>query len=246
MFDFAWSELALIGVVALIVIGPKDLPRVLRTVGKWVHQARAIAREFQGSLDQMIREAELEDVKREIQKATSLDLEKEFQNTIDPKGELTSALNDPTLANPLADTPKPASLPAAESSEAAAALPAPGTEPAGTAAEAAAPAEAPPVEGTVAEAAPPAPTAEELAAQEAKAAAEKAAAEKAAQIAANAAAAGPGPGPNMVPWPPPWLADIKPPPPAPELAPPADLAPETAPPADDAASAPPAKSGTHD
>ena len=59
MFDFAWSELALIAVVALVVIGPKDLPRVLKTVGKWVRKARAIAREFQGSLEQMVNEAEL-------------------------------------------------------------------------------------------------------------------------------------------------------------------------------------------
>jgi sec-independent protein translocase protein TatB len=56
MFDFAWSELALIAVVALVVIGPKDLPRVLKVVGYWVRKARGVAREFQGSIDQMIRE----------------------------------------------------------------------------------------------------------------------------------------------------------------------------------------------
>ena len=53
MFDLAWSHLLLIGVVALLVIGPKDLPRVLRTVGLWVGRARSVAREFQGSLDQI-------------------------------------------------------------------------------------------------------------------------------------------------------------------------------------------------
>ena len=60
MFDFAWSELALIAVIALVVIGPKDLPRVMRIVGQWTRRARAIAREFQGSLDQMMRESELD------------------------------------------------------------------------------------------------------------------------------------------------------------------------------------------
>lgn len=101
MFDFAWSELALIAVVALVVIGPKDLPRVMRTVGQWVQRARAIAREFQGSLDQMVREAELDDMKRQFDKATSFDVEREINQAIDPGGELQRSLSDPVLANPL-------------------------------------------------------------------------------------------------------------------------------------------------
>ena len=59
MFDIGWSEMAVILMVALIVIGPKDLPRVARTIGKWTGKARAMAREFQRSLDDMAREAEL-------------------------------------------------------------------------------------------------------------------------------------------------------------------------------------------
>lgn len=107
MFDFAWSELALIAVVALVVIGPKDLPRVLRTTGQWVRKARAIAREFQSSLDQMVREAELDDVKRDIDKATRFDFEKEFNKTVDPQGELQRSLSEPVLTNPMIDSPKP-------------------------------------------------------------------------------------------------------------------------------------------
>ena len=72
MFDFAWSELALIAVVALVVIGPKDLPRAMRLAGMWVRKARAMAREFQGSLEQMVREAELEDVRQTVEQATPL------------------------------------------------------------------------------------------------------------------------------------------------------------------------------
>jgi sec-independent protein translocase protein TatB len=107
MFDFAWSELALIAVVALVVIGPKDLPRVMRVVGQWTRRARAIAREFQGSLDQMVREAELDDVKRHIDRASSFDVEHEIRRAVDPTGELQQSLNEPVLANPLADPPKP-------------------------------------------------------------------------------------------------------------------------------------------
>ena len=107
MFDFAWSELALIAVVALIVIGPKDLPRVMRTVGQWTRRARAIAREFQGSLDQMVREAELDEVKRHIDRASSFNVENEIRGVIDPTGDLHRSLNDPVMANPLADPVKP-------------------------------------------------------------------------------------------------------------------------------------------
>ena len=107
MFDFAWSELALIAVVALVVIGPKDLPRVMRVVGQWTRRARAIAREFQGSLDQMVREAELDDMKRHIDRATSFNVENEIRRAIDPTGDLQRSLDDPVMTNPLADPPKP-------------------------------------------------------------------------------------------------------------------------------------------
>ncbi|HKT19703.1 MAG TPA: Sec-independent protein translocase protein TatB [Stellaceae bacterium] len=112
MFDFAWSELALIAVVALIVIGPKDLPRVMRIVGQWVQRARAIAREFQGSIDQMVREAELDEIKRNLDRASSFDVEHEIRQAVDPGGELQRSLNEPVLTNPLIDAPHPA--PAAE------------------------------------------------------------------------------------------------------------------------------------
>ena len=68
MFDVGWSEMAVILMVALIVIGPKDLPRVGRTIGKWTAKARGMAREFQRSLDDMAREAELQDLKAEMDK----------------------------------------------------------------------------------------------------------------------------------------------------------------------------------
>lgn len=64
MFDIAPSELMLVALVALVVIGPKDLPRVMRTVGKWVAQARGMARHFRSGLDEMIRQSEIEEMEK--------------------------------------------------------------------------------------------------------------------------------------------------------------------------------------
>ena len=64
MFDVGAPEVLLIAIVALIVVGPKDLPRLLRTVGQWVGKARGAARHFRIGIDAMIREAELEDMQK--------------------------------------------------------------------------------------------------------------------------------------------------------------------------------------
>lgn len=66
MFDIGWSELMVIGVVALIVIGPKELPGVLRTVGKTISRLRRMAGEFQGQFQDALREAELSEMRKEI------------------------------------------------------------------------------------------------------------------------------------------------------------------------------------
>ncbi|MFN3944161.1 MAG: Sec-independent protein translocase protein TatB [Allosphingosinicella sp.] len=64
MFDIASTELLIICVVALVVIGPKDLPRVMRTVGNWIGQARGMARHFRAGMETMMREAELEEMEK--------------------------------------------------------------------------------------------------------------------------------------------------------------------------------------
>ena len=64
MFDIGWSELVVIGVVALIAIGPKELPGVLRMVGQWMGKARKMASEFQGHFNEAMREAEMADLKK--------------------------------------------------------------------------------------------------------------------------------------------------------------------------------------
>jgi sec-independent protein translocase protein TatB len=99
LFDWGWSEILLIGVVALVFIGPKDLPKAMRIAGYWMRKARTLSREFQSSIDQMIREAELEEVRQDLKKASEFDLDKEFHNTIDPTGSLSESLKPPELPN---------------------------------------------------------------------------------------------------------------------------------------------------
>jgi len=93
MFDLGWSEMLVILVVALIVIGPKDLPKVARQIGRWTGKARAMAREFQRSFDDMAREAELEEIKANLQKMNPANLEHTIRETIDPDRKLEKALD---------------------------------------------------------------------------------------------------------------------------------------------------------
>lgn len=71
MFDIGWSELLVIGVVALIVVGPKDLPVMFRTLGRITGKARAMAREFSRAMDDAARESGVNDISRDLKAATS-------------------------------------------------------------------------------------------------------------------------------------------------------------------------------
>lgn len=92
MFDFAWSELMVIGAVALVVIGPKDLPKALKTAGMLVRRARGMAREFQNSIDDLIRESELDDMRKTMQQATQFNLDQMVSKEVDPQGVLRTGL----------------------------------------------------------------------------------------------------------------------------------------------------------
>jgi sec-independent protein translocase protein TatB len=71
MFDIGWSELVVIGVVALIVIGPKELPSVLRSIGQMMTKLRSMASEFQGQFQEALREAELDELRKQAEKLSS-------------------------------------------------------------------------------------------------------------------------------------------------------------------------------
>lgn len=109
MFDIGWPEMAVIMLVAIIVIGPKDLPRMARTIGKWTGKARSMARDFQRSLDDMAREADLDDIKKSIDKVGTPNrmkstLTSSIRNAVDPDDELADGLKIED------DKPKPAKV----------------------------------------------------------------------------------------------------------------------------------------
>jgi sec-independent protein translocase protein TatB len=89
MLDIGWQELFFIAVIALLVVGPKDLPRALGAVARMYRKARGMAGEFQSGISEMVREAELDDIKRNVEKAGRFDMEKELKGAVDPTGTLT-------------------------------------------------------------------------------------------------------------------------------------------------------------
>ncbi|WP_407119227.1 Sec-independent protein translocase protein TatB [Bradyrhizobium sp. LMG 9283] len=108
MFDIGWSELVLIGVVALIAIGPKELPGVLRMVGQWMGKARRMAAEFQGQFQEAMREAEMADLKK------SFDEVKEAATGFNPLTSLQKDVSDALRVDAL---DKPAETPATTAAE---------------------------------------------------------------------------------------------------------------------------------
>jgi sec-independent protein translocase protein TatB len=88
MFDFAWSEIALIAVVALIAIGPKDMPVAIRAVTGWIKKARRMAAEFQTHVDEMVREADLSEIRSSINEIRNFDIRSEIEKTVDADGSI--------------------------------------------------------------------------------------------------------------------------------------------------------------
>src|ERR1700759_5348804 len=102
MFDIGWSELVVIAVVALIAIGPKELPGVLRMVGQWMGKARKMAAEFQGQFQEAMREAEMADLKK------TFDEVKEAATGFTGGNVVTSLQKDVSAALNIDDIDKPA------------------------------------------------------------------------------------------------------------------------------------------
>lgn len=107
MFDFAWSEIMLIGVVALVAIGPKDLPVALKTVSDLVKKARRMAGEFQSHVDEMVRDADLQGVKSTFDDLRRMDIKSTILNAVDGDGGLRKTLSD----NPFDINPAPPPVP---------------------------------------------------------------------------------------------------------------------------------------
>jgi sec-independent protein translocase protein TatB len=116
MFDIGWSEMVVIALLTLIVIGPKELPRVMRTVGQWVRKAQSLAREFQRGLDDMAREADLEDAKKLLDTGRNLaNPKKMVMDTLDPSGSVEDEARDLQSAVS-AEAPEGKASPTAEKS----------------------------------------------------------------------------------------------------------------------------------
>jgi len=176
MFGVDSPELLVIAVVALVVIGPKELPGLLRTWGKWMSQMRGMASEFRGHVDEMVRQSDLDEVKKQLTASSGLDLQsldptKEIRSHIQEgmaEGEKAIAEGKSVFDNPLAEpesAPQIAVETPAETSVEAAAEPVPAvaeTPPVVTAEEAPVPGPAP----------VPVPTTEPVQEKPAKAAAE--------------------------------------------------------------------------
>jgi sec-independent protein translocase protein TatB len=116
MFDISWGKLVIIGVVALIVIGPKELPAVLRTLGQWMAKIRRMAGEFQGQFNEAMREAEMADLKKQFDETAST-----LNTALDPtsfKTDMEKLINDPvgTEASATSTPATPATDPAVPTS----------------------------------------------------------------------------------------------------------------------------------
>ena len=104
MFDIGWGELLVIGVVALVAIGPKELPGVLRTVGQWTGKLRRMATEFQNQFHEAMREAELADLKKQVDEMTT---EVRSYGSFDPVSDVRRELEktQSQIENAMAEKP---------------------------------------------------------------------------------------------------------------------------------------------
>jgi sec-independent protein translocase protein TatB len=120
MFDISWTEFLLIGIVALIVIGPKELPGVMRTLGQWTRKVRSMANDFQNQFHEAMREAEMADLKKEVddmaQNFSGFDPLKDVKTDFDSMGkDFEKSLDSP--AAPKTEEPATAETNAAAPAE---------------------------------------------------------------------------------------------------------------------------------
>jgi sec-independent protein translocase protein TatB len=104
MFDIGWQELFIIAVLALLVVGPRDLPRTLRTVMGYIRKAKDMAREFQNGIDEVAQEVELDDIRKEANRIGQMDITEEINNTVDPLGALKQDLDMSDVQSAIQET----------------------------------------------------------------------------------------------------------------------------------------------
>lgn len=109
MFDIGWSELVVIGIVALIVIGPRELPKTLRTLGQMMTKVRRMAAEFQGQFNDALREAELDELRKEAEKLTNI--KNPLGDLGDPLGKIKSEIESAVEGAAKPETPAAAPAP---------------------------------------------------------------------------------------------------------------------------------------
>lgn len=100
MLDLAWSEIALIGVVALIAIGPKDLPIAIKAIAETMKKARRMAGEFQTHVDEMVREANLSEVRDQFNEVRNFDIKGKILGAVDGDGSLRRTMDDNSFSAP--------------------------------------------------------------------------------------------------------------------------------------------------
>jgi sec-independent protein translocase protein TatB len=103
MLGLDWTELALILVVAVVVIGPKDLPDAVRGIAKGIQKLRRMAGEFQTQVDEVVREAKLEDVRSQINEIRNFDFRSVVEKEVDKDGTLRKTFTEDPIGNPLKD-----------------------------------------------------------------------------------------------------------------------------------------------
>ena len=112
MFDIGWQELFIVAVLVVIVVGPKDLPRTLRAVMGWVRKARMLAREFQDGVDDVVRQADLDDIKNQVSEVGDFELGKEFKDGLGLTDDLDADALKSDVDDALSAVPDAAEKPA--------------------------------------------------------------------------------------------------------------------------------------
>lgn len=135
MFDIGWSEMLVIAVVAIIVIGPKELPGLLRTLGRFMRKAQNMASEFRSHVDDMVRESDLHEMKAQVERLQHVNLEAEVKKTVDPAGDLEKAFDMSDVESKPASILPPSSGTGSEADPTAGSSPSASTPPQTAAAE---------------------------------------------------------------------------------------------------------------